>query len=110
VIDRRKQGSGVPLGYWFRGQLSGFLRDLLLSGSALGREIFDQGYVLKLIERHERGQDLGLQLWTLISFELWCRTFLDRTHARPACSERALSGQRAATAIATPRNEIGGFQ
>src|SRR5207342_1213286 len=32
VIDRRKQGFGVPLGHWFRGQLSGFLRDLLLSG------------------------------------------------------------------------------
>jgi asparagine synthase (glutamine-hydrolysing) len=83
IIDRRKQGFGVPLGHWFRGQLSGFTRDLLLSGPALGRGIFDQAYVLKLIERHERGQDLGLQLWTLISFELWCRTFLDRTVVRP---------------------------
>jgi asparagine synthase (glutamine-hydrolysing) len=84
VIDRRKQGFGVPLGRWFRGQLSGFLRDLLLSGPALGRGIFDQSYVLKLIERHEHGQDLGLHLWTLISFELWCRTFLDRTASHPA--------------------------
>ena len=31
------------------------------------------------LARHERGQeDLDLQLWTLISFELWCRRFLDR--------------------------------
>jgi asparagine synthase (glutamine-hydrolysing) len=83
VIDRRKQGFGVPLGRWFRGELSGFLRDLLLSGPARGRGIFDPGYVSKLIERHERGQDLGLHLWTLISFELWCRTFLDGFGARP---------------------------
>jgi asparagine synthase (glutamine-hydrolysing) len=83
VIDRRKQGFGVPLGHWFRGRLSGFLRDLLLSASARRRGIFDPAYVLKLIERHERGQDLGLQLWTLISFELWCRAFLDGAPSRP---------------------------
>jgi asparagine synthase (glutamine-hydrolysing) len=83
VIDRRKQGFGVPLGHWFRGRLSGFLRDLLLSGPALRRGIFNQAYVLKLIERQEAGQDLGLHLWTLISFELWCRTFLDGHKAQP---------------------------
>jgi asparagine synthase (glutamine-hydrolysing) len=84
VIDRPKQGFGVPLGHWFRGRLSVFMRDLLLSGPAKGRGMFDPTYVLKLIERHERGQDLGLHLWTLMSFELWCRIFLDGTVARPA--------------------------
>jgi asparagine synthase (glutamine-hydrolysing) len=83
VIDRRKQGFGVPLGHWFRGELSGFLRELLLSETARRRDIFEPGFVLTLIERHERGQDLGLQLWTLISFELWCRAFLDGAARRP---------------------------
>ena len=77
VIDRRKQGFGVPLDHWFRGELSDFLRELLLGPTARGRGIFEPEFVLKLIERHERGKDLGLQLWTLLSFELWCRTFLD---------------------------------
>jgi asparagine synthase (glutamine-hydrolysing) len=77
VIDRRKQGFGVPLGHWFRGELSGFLRELLLGETARGRGIFEPDFVLTLIERHERGKDLGLQLWTLLSFELWCRIFLD---------------------------------
>ena len=84
VIDRRKQGFGVPLKHWFRGQLSGFLRDLLLSGPALRRDLFDPSYVRTLIGRHERGGDLGLQLWTLISFELWCRMFLDGMAGREA--------------------------
>ncbi len=83
VIDRRKQGFGIPLGHWFRGRLSGFLRDLLLSGRALNRGIFQKTYLVKLIERHEAGRDLGLELWTLISFELWCRAFLDGTASRP---------------------------
>jgi hypothetical protein len=34
-------------------------------------------YIEQLLQMHERGRDLDLQLWTLISFELWCRTFLD---------------------------------
>jgi asparagine synthase (glutamine-hydrolysing) len=100
VIDRHKQGFGVPLGHWFRGQLSGFLRDLLLSGPARGRGIFEPRYVQKLIERHERGQDLGLHLWTLVSFELWCRTFLDE--ARPGSGPRPARGFPAARLRGSP--------
>jgi asparagine synthase (glutamine-hydrolysing) len=83
VIDRKKQGFGVPLGHWFRGRLGGYLRELLLSQRARERGIFEPEYVRILIDRHERGRDLGLQLWTLLSFELWCRAFLDPTRAFP---------------------------
>ena len=31
---------------------------------------------------HQGGRDLSMQLWTLISFELWCRTFLDSPAGR----------------------------
>jgi hypothetical protein len=41
--------------------------------------IFDDTYVKRLIERQEQGRPLDFHLWTLMSFELWCRTFLDRT-------------------------------
>ena len=77
VIDRRKQGFAVPLGRWFRGRLGGFVRDLLLSETSRSRGIFDERYVERLLELHGRGRPLDLQLWTLISFELWCRLFLD---------------------------------
>jgi asparagine synthase (glutamine-hydrolysing) len=77
VIDRRKQGFGVPLDHWFRGRLAGYLRDTLLASQARQRGIFEPAVVSALIQRHERGRDLGLQLWTLLSFELWCRAFLD---------------------------------
>lgn len=77
IIDRPKHGFAVPLGAWFRGRLSGFARELLLSETSRRRGIFDTGYLERLLAMHERGRDLSLQLWTLISFELWCRTFLD---------------------------------
>lgn len=77
VIDRPKQGFGVPLGHWFRGRLGDFVRELLLSSRARQRGIFNTAYVERLIALHTNGRPLDQKLWTLISFELWCRTFLD---------------------------------
>jgi asparagine synthase (glutamine-hydrolysing) len=78
VLDRPKRGFAIPLGRWFRGRLGGFVRELLLSPAARARGIFRPDYVEKLLRLHDAGRPLDLQLWTLISFELWCRTFLDR--------------------------------
>src|SRR5262249_42819240 len=78
IIDRRKQGFAVPLGYWFRGGTRDLVRGLLLDGRSRGRGIFNPRYLERLIERHEKGEDLDLQVWTLMSFELWARLFLDR--------------------------------
>ena len=78
IIDRRKHGFAVPLGAWFRGKLGGFVHDLLCSESSRSRGIFSPGYVEQLLAMHRRGRAYDLQLWTLISFELWCRAFLDK--------------------------------
>lgn len=77
IVDRRKQGFAIPLGRWFRGRLDGFVRDLLLSDRAVQRGIFNPAYIEQILEMHKRGRKMDLQLWTLISFELWCRRFLD---------------------------------
>jgi len=39
--------------------------------------LFETDYIDRLIKLHERGRDLDLQLWTVLSFELWCRAVLD---------------------------------
>jgi asparagine synthase (glutamine-hydrolysing) len=77
IIDRPKLGFGVPLGRWFRGKLGSFVRDVVLSEKSKQRGIFDPAYIETLLKRHERGRPYDIELWTLISFELWCRTFLD---------------------------------
>lgn len=79
IIDRRKQGFALPLDRWFRGELSTYVRDLLLSETSRARGIFDAAYIEKMLKIHDGGRSLYLPLWTLISFELWCRTFLDRS-------------------------------
>jgi asparagine synthase (glutamine-hydrolysing) len=88
IIDRPKQGFAIPLGYWFRGKLGAYVRDLLLGESARRRGFFNGSYIEELVAQHERGRNLDLQLWTLISFELWARVFLDR-RARGRAREAA---------------------
>jgi len=80
IIDRRKHGFAVPLGRWFRGKLGGFVRDLLLTKRSRERGIFNPAAIENLVRSHEEGRQLDLQIWTLLSFELWCRAFVD---ARP---------------------------
>ena len=86
IIDRRKHGFAIPLNYWFRGKLGGYFRDLLLGEQTRRRGIFNTGYLEKLLRRHERGRNLDLQLWTLISFELWSRAFLPHEAAGRAAA------------------------
>ena len=91
IIDRPKHGFAVPLARWFRGELGEFARDLLLSESCRARGVFESDYVERLIRLHEGGRDIDLQLWTLVSFELWCRRVLDAPRSsvnRPACASQ----------------------
>jgi asparagine synthase (glutamine-hydrolysing) len=85
IIDRPKQGFAVPLARWFRGELLGFARDILLSDKCRQRGFFEVSYLERLLRLNQRGRDLDLHLWTCLSFEMWCRRFLDT----PATAERA---------------------
>lgn len=86
VLHRPKRGFAVPLGHWFRGRLGPLVEELLLSPAGRRRGFFREEAVRRLLALHRRGRPLDLHLWTLLSFELWCRTFLDRPRrqVRPA--------------------------
>jgi asparagine synthase (glutamine-hydrolysing) len=77
-LDRRKMGFGVPIGDWFRGELQPFLRETILSESALKRGLFKPEAVKRLVELHTRSErDYSHQLWTLLMLELWFQRFID---------------------------------
>ncbi len=78
IIDRPKHGFAVPLAQWLRNDLATFARDILLSSTARDRGVFDVRHVEQLLRLNDRGRNLDLQLWTILSLELWCRRFLDR--------------------------------
>ena len=94
ILERRKQGFGVPLDVWFRGDLRGLFHDVLLSARARQRGYFDACFVDRLVREHLAGsRDHTLRLWQLLVFELWHRRYLDAASA-------SASGRPPAAAVA----------
>lgn len=85
ILQRPKQGFGVPVAHWFRGELREMARDLLNGPTFRGRGYFDPVAVERLIEAHESGRaDHGHRLWALVVLELWMRRFLDSRNDLPS--------------------------
>ncbi len=77
IIDRRKQGFSAPIDSWFTGALGGEVRTFLLDGPAAGRGYFNRGAVDGLITNAlEKRKDIW-RVWSLVTFEMWCRIFID---------------------------------
>jgi asparagine synthase (glutamine-hydrolysing) len=80
VVHRPKQGFTIPLAAWLRKELRPLGEDLLLSPRALGRGYLKPAAVRGYWDEHQRGiRNNSARLWTLMSLELWHRTFLDRS-------------------------------
>jgi asparagine synthase (glutamine-hydrolysing) len=83
IVDRRKQGFGIPLGAWFQGGLTSVFSDVLSSPRARQRGYFDGRFVDRLIREQLAGtRDHSLRLWQLLVFELWHREYLDSPAGR----------------------------
>ena len=79
ILSRRKMGFGVPLAEWFRKDLREFTRDVLFDPRTRQRGIVRPDRVTQLFDAHlAGGRDYSSQLWSVICFELWCRTWWDR--------------------------------
>ena len=77
IIDRPKMGFPVPVGSWFRGQFKHLVDEYVLGKRAMGRGIFDAGFVRSLVAAHDAGEDHDERLWALVNFEIWQRQFID---------------------------------
>jgi asparagine synthase (glutamine-hydrolysing) len=78
LLDRPKQGFGVPLARWLREDLREFAHDVLLDPASLDRGYFRRSAVEQLLRTHVEGrEDLSSELWTLMCGELWHREFVD---------------------------------
>ena len=74
VWKKKKQGFGVPLDYWFRGELRGLIRDTLDSPSTKIREWFRPESITRLLDEHDSKRvDHSRRLWTLLVLERWIK-------------------------------------
>jgi asparagine synthase (glutamine-hydrolysing) len=90
ILDRPKQGFGLPIQKWINQELRSYIRDVLLDRRTRERGYFDQDYVQVLLDEHERERrDHTSSLWALFMLELWHRTFMD-AHASMATSDATI--------------------
>ena len=78
MLDRPKYGFAAPLEGWFRDELAGVYRDVVLAPDARLRDHLDQEVAAGMLTEHLGGRaDLSRRMWLLLAFELWARRWLE---------------------------------
>lgn len=78
VVWRKKAGFSAPIRSWLRGALKPMVDDLLADETIKRRGLFEAGEVRRLIKLNDSGrEDLNLQIFQLLAFEIWMREFID---------------------------------
>ena len=78
ILNRPKQGFGVPVQEWINKQLRGRIRDTLTPSRIRQRGYLEPAYVEVLLDEHDAGRrDHSMAVWALFMFELWHREFMD---------------------------------
>jgi asparagine synthase (glutamine-hydrolysing) len=81
ILNRGKQGFGVPVARWMREELASAVRDELAEEKVRREGFFNPAVVRRIVDEHLQGRrDRRKQLWTLFVFERW----LSRHGARSA--------------------------
>lgn len=77
ILYRGKMGFGVPLVHWFKKDLTGYAREVLLSSEVKNEGLFNHKYIETMLDHHQkRGRDFSARIWALLFFEHWCRNWL----------------------------------
>ena len=78
VVWRKKAGFGAPVRSWLRGPLRPLVEDLLSEETLRRRGLFRPEEVQRVIAANASGrEDFNLQVFQLLTFEMWQRAFLD---------------------------------
>jgi asparagine synthase (glutamine-hydrolysing) len=78
LLERKKVGFAVPIAGWFRADLGDALERLTLGADARPDPLVDPELTRRVLGLHREGRyDLGKELWSLLTLDVWARIFLD---------------------------------
>ncbi len=79
IFRQPKAGFGVPVDFWLAEKLHEMVDDLLSESRVAERGLFRPETVQRYIREQRSGKhDWTLQIWQLLTLELWMQTFIDR--------------------------------
>lgn len=80
LLDRPKQGFGIPLEHWLNSSLSEWADDLLDPVRLSRQGLLNVDYVQKLLLEHRSGRKRWHhQLWTILMFQSWHDRWVDNS-------------------------------
>jgi asparagine synthase (glutamine-hydrolysing) len=78
IVNRKKQGFSAPDESWYRGENAQYIKDLLLGKKTVSADFINPRYIEQIFKEHtEKQVNHRLLLWSFLSFEWWCRIFLN---------------------------------
>ena len=78
VLRQPKAGFAAPVDYWLAHDLRPIVDDLLSEGQVRKRGLFRPDVVRSYVDEHRRGaEDWSMQIWQLLTLEIWMQLFLD---------------------------------
>ena len=91
ILNRPKQGFGVPLEEWINRQLRDQIRETLREPRTRQRGFVNSDYVDLILEEHRKGRrDHSQPLWALLILELWHRRYIDQSPRESEYDEHAV--------------------
>jgi asparagine synthase (glutamine-hydrolysing) len=82
ILHRAKKGFPIPTKSWFRGVLAEFVHDKLLAADGPCLSFFSRQEITRLLDAHTH-RDCSHQIYALLVFEEWYRTFMGSSGTRP---------------------------
>lgn len=78
VVEKVKQGFSAPDASWFQGESMEYVKKVVFNDQANIYHYLDKKYVQNKVSEHLSGQvNYRLMIWSLLSLEQFCTTFLD---------------------------------
>ncbi|MDP2430935.1 MAG: asparagine synthase (glutamine-hydrolyzing) [Pseudomonadota bacterium] len=71
LVERPKQGFGVPIEHWLRGPLREWAEDLLSPTALAADGLLDPAPIRAMWQRHLSGQNVQYALWTVLMYQAW---------------------------------------
>jgi len=75
ITNKKKQGFVPPDASWYRGENFDYVKEILLDTDVKSSKYIRKDYINEIINKHSKGENFRLLIWSLLCFEFWCKEF-----------------------------------